>query len=87
MLATAQDDERLQPAFLLIHRDLGDVLVAAVAGETRRLGAWVQAQGPALVDAQAAGWTHALRGANDALELTALEAILGQIPVSADGGE
>lgn len=87
LLATARDGERLQPVFLLIHRDLAAALVTAVAGETRRLGAWVQAQGPALVDAQAAGWTHALRGANDALELTALEAILGQIPVSADGGE
>jgi len=87
LLATAQDDARLQPAFLLIHRDLGDVLVAAVAGETRRLGAWVQAQGPALVDAQAVGWVHALRGANDARELEGLKSAMAEITAVADGRE
>lgn len=87
LLATAQDAGRLQPAFLLIHRALADVLVTAVAGETRRLGAWVQAQGPALVDAGVAGWTHALRGANDAEELAALTMAMERVTVSADGRE
>lgn len=84
-LATAVADGRLQPAFLLIHRDLAVAVVAAVDGEVRRLSAWVQAQEPALLDARAVGWIQALRGANDATELAALSAATGHGAENVDG--
>ena len=85
-LASVHDGERLQPAFLLLHRDLSDALLKAVAGPIRRLGAWVQAQGPALVDARTQGWVSALRGANDATEFAALEAVMKNRQETGDGG-
>ena len=85
-LASVHDGERLQPAFLLLHRDLSDALLKAVAGPIRRLGAWVQAQGPALVDARTHGWVSALRGANDATEFAALEAVMKDGQETGDGG-
>jgi molybdopterin-guanine dinucleotide biosynthesis protein A len=72
MLATVYDGERLQPAFLLIHRARAVDLVQAVAQGTRRLGDWVAAQQPAQVDARTLGWMDALRGANTPAELGAL---------------
>lgn len=72
MLATVHDGERLQPAFLLIHRVRAEDLAQAVAQGTRRLGDWVAAQQPAQVDAQALGWMDALRGANTPAELGVL---------------
>ena len=85
-LASIHDGERLQPAFLLLHRDLRDALLQAVAGPSRRLGAWVQAQGPALVDARAQGWVSALRGANDATEFQVLAAEMKNRQEAGDGG-
>ncbi len=75
MLATVHDGDRLQPAFLLIHREQAGELAWAVEQGTRRLGDWVMAQRPAQVDARALGWTDALRGANTPAELGALCAL------------
>jgi len=72
MLATVRDDTRLQPAFLLMHRDLSEVLTQAVTQGARRLGDWVASRQPALVDAGSLGWTDALRGANTPAELDVL---------------
>lgn len=86
LLATVDDGEYLQPAFLLIHRDLAGALVHAVDQGIRRLGAWVQAQHPARVDARAAAWGDQLRGANNGAELDALRALIGELGDDFDGG-
>lgn len=87
LLATVDDGERLQPAFLLIHRDLVGVLVQAVEGEMRRLGAWVQMQQPAQVDARQAGWTPLICGANDPSELERLRSLMTDRGEETDGRE
>lgn len=84
-IATVDDGERLQPAFLLIHRDLADPLVQAVERDTRRLGAWVQMQQPARVDARLAGWNHQLCGANDPSELDRLRTLMRDRERETDG--
>lgn len=69
-LAVAHDDERMQPAFLLAHRDVRAPLEVALAAGERRLGAWVSVQRPAIISFSGIG--KAWRGANTEAELAAL---------------
>lgn len=49
-LAVAHDGQYLQPLFLLVHRSLKPGLEAFLNADQHKVGAWVRAQSPCIVD-------------------------------------
>jgi len=73
-ISIAHDGQRLQPLFMLIHRELRDGLASALNNGVRSVHEWVLAQEPAIVQFSDAA---AFRNINSADELEAFETSSG----------